>query len=274
MDKGNSAVTREEELQESESFMVGLKTGSKIATSQQRRRLAEQMIVAVGTTLLALILGLLLWYSQHDTTPRPPGPPSRLGLGFLLTLGNISKVHERFLQWFPLPLSLISLIVHGSLSPPFLPRNTEYGPFTAFKVLSLWIYVTSDISFVREIFSNSEVFQTRGVNGIRYFIPKSLLGLENCDQLWKQHRNIIIGAFTETYLKRYSVEILGVGKKLEENLSANGLVHNINETMADVAYEVCLSSPLLLSSEPLAGAQQHCDGQRLVRCFPICWNQN
>jgi hypothetical protein len=105
-------------------------------------------------------------------------------------------------------------------------------------VLSLWIYVTSDLSFVREIYSKTEIFQTRGANGIRYFIPKSLLGLENCDQLWKQHRNIIIGAFTETYLKKYSVEIIGVGKKLEESLLSNGLVTNINETMADVAYEV------------------------------------
>lgn len=147
-------------------------------------------------------------------------------------------------------LHLLLLLSHGFLSfsiiyPLFLPfflslRNAEYGSFTAFKVLSLWIYLTSDLDFVREIFSNYEVFQTRGANGIRYFIPKSLLGLENCDQLWKQHRNIIIGAFTETYLKRYSDEIIEVGKKLEDNLLTKGLVLNINETMADVAYEVSL----------------------------------
>jgi cytochrome P450 len=83
------------------------------------------------------------------------------------------------------------------------------------------------------------------VNGIRYFIPKSLLGLENCDQLWKQHRNIIIGAFTETYLKRYSEDILAVGKRLEENLiQTGGSVSNINELMANVAYEVRHRSPM------------------------------
>lgn len=117
-------------------------------------------------------------------------------------------------------------------------RDKKYGSFTSFKVLSLWIYLTSDIKLIREIFTNHEKFNTRGANGIRYFIPKSLLGLENCDALWKQHRNIIIGAFTETYLKKYSIEILSIGKKLQENLLVNGLVPNINELMGNVAYEV------------------------------------
>lgn len=117
-------------------------------------------------------------------------------------------------------------------------REKKYGEFLSFQVLSLWIYLTSDPILIREVYTQLDIFQTRGANGIRYFIPKSLLGLENCDQLWKQHRNIIIGAFTETYLKRYSEEIISVGKNLETNLLKNGLVENINDLMANVAYEV------------------------------------
>jgi hypothetical protein len=60
----------------------------------------EYAVTGVAT-ILALVLGLLLWYTQYEPTRRPPGPPSRLGLGFILTLSNIAKVHERCVQWFP-----------------------------------------------------------------------------------------------------------------------------------------------------------------------------
>ena len=98
---------------------------------------------------------------------------------------------------------------------------------------------------MNEIFSNNKVFQSRGLNGIKYFIPQSLLGLEHSDEQWRAHRNILIGAFTESYLRKYSEEIVSRGNCLVDVLTRDGHVSDINRLMSDVTYEVIY--PIYLS---------------------------
>jgi cytochrome P450 len=97
----------------------------------------------------------------------------------------------------------------------------------------------SDPDIVTEIFTKNKLFQTRGLNGMKFFIPLSLLGFAESDEQWKAHRNILVGAFTESYLRKYSEEIVSCGERLSAGLKENGTVDSINRLMTDVTYEVC-----------------------------------
>lgn len=153
-------------------------------------------------------------------------------------------------------------------------REESYGKIMSFQVLSLWLYGVSDPVLIQEVYTQLQKFQTRGKNGIAYFIPNSLLGLENCDQLWKQHRNIIVGAFTESYLRKYSNEIISVGKQLEANLMKDGLVKNINDLMGEVAYQVVSQLILFINwTYAFIGVSKHCHGQGLAERLPECRKQ-
>ena len=65
-----------------------------------------------------------------------------------------------------------------------------YGKVTSFRVISTPFFVIADRELVSQIYSHthSKVFTTRGKNGIKFFIPMSLLGFENTDAQWKRHR--------------------------------------------------------------------------------------
>lgn len=109
----------------------------------------------------------------------------------------------------------------------------------SFRVLSKWLYLCADPNIITEIYTKNKIFQTRGLNGMKFFIPLSLLGFAESDEQWKAHRNILVGAFTESYLRKYSEEIVNCGNRLIADLKANGTVESINRMMTDVTYEVC-----------------------------------
>jgi hypothetical protein len=60
----------------------------------------------------------------------------------------------------------------------------------SFRVVSVQFFVIADREMIDQIYSHthSKVYTTRGKNGMKYFIPKSLLGFEHTDAQWKRHR--------------------------------------------------------------------------------------
>lgn len=117
-------------------------------------------------------------------------------------------------------------------------RAREFGDFTYFRVNEKQLYLATDPRIVNEVFTKNKVFQTRGTNGMKFFIPESLLGYGQSHEKWKAHRNILVGAFTESYLKKYSEEIVDCGNRLIASLKNDGVVADINKLMSDVTYEV------------------------------------
>ena len=59
-----------------------------------------------------------------------------------------------------------------------------------FRILNFQYYLVTDPELISEVYSlsKSKVFDTRGKNGIKYFIPQSMLGFEFTDARWKTHR--------------------------------------------------------------------------------------
>ena len=168
-------------------------------------------------------IGLIIIFNHRNSIKRPDGPtPSWHPLGVLpIMLSNPGKIFHIVYQW-----------------------SNIYGGIFVFRVVNSYIYVCSDYNLINEVYTNSRQFQTRGKNGIKYFIPMSLLGVEHCDQQWKDHRKILNGAFTDQYLKQYSIEILQVGREMVNVLLKNGHIEDINEYMFTIAYNILCNTVL------------------------------
>mmetsp|Transcript_28229 Transcript_28229/g.47746 ORF Transcript_28229/g.47746 Transcript_28229/m.47746 type:complete len:428 (+) Transcript_28229:110-1393(+) len=199
----------------------------------------EWSLSTVGLILVAALLPLYLLKSLSGPR-RPPGPRSFYDLN---------------------PLGMFSLFVSGSdiiagkIHQTFATWAKEYGAITHFRVLSLQFFVISDRDLVTQMFSHtsSKIYTTRGRNGMKYFIPKSLLGFTHTDAQWKRHRSLIVGAFTETFLKKYFSSIVEVGEKVSNELQASPVGAPGSQKDARVEGELVLENMYTYTKDAKSG---------------------
>lgn len=116
--------------------------------------------------------------------------------------------------------------------------SEKYGIIYNFHVLHSLCTVVSEPKYINIILNNTNIFPSRGQNGMAYFISESLLGFADNDLGWKIHRKILSGAFTDNNLKKYADIIVSLGDDLINQLNTNNKVNNINDFMAHTAYLV------------------------------------
>lgn len=116
--------------------------------------------------------------------------------------------------------------------------SNKYGSIYGFHVFTSYCCVVSDPKNIQIILNQTNLYPSRGQNGMSYFIPYSLLGYADNSNDWKTHRKILSGAFTDNNLKKYAEIIVKIGNELIIQLKNNNIILNINESMAHTAYLV------------------------------------
>jgi len=125
-----------------------------------------------------------------------------------------------------------------------------------------FMFSVSDPDVAREVLRKTSIFPARLKGGMTHFIPKSLLGIHENNDMWKKHRTILSKAFTDKYLKQYSEEILSVSNELICDLKKDNLVPNINKLMASITYRIVACTVLgkdFYSAYPTVGTKAQLD---------------
>lgn len=120
------------------------------------------------------------------------------------------------------------------------------------------MYSVADPILAKEILRKTSIFPARWKAGLTHFIPKSLLGIHENNEMWKKHRTILSKAFTDNYLRQYSKEIVIVSDELLTELQGCNVIENINKKMADITYRIVACTVLgkdFYSAYPTVGTK-------------------
>ena len=197
-----------------------------------------------------LLVGIWVVFGVFSSRRKvlPPGPPMSL-FEKLCTLWRITKVGK-----FPHTLEV---------------WHQEYGKILYFGVncgpiFKSLMYSVSDPLVAQDVLRKTSIFPARLKGGLTYFLPKSLLGIHDNNQMWKKHRTILSKAFTDKYLKQYSEEILAISKELIIELEAPGnqVIQNINTKLSKLTYRIVACTVLgkdFYSAYPTVGSKSQLD---------------
>ena len=176
----------------------------------------------------------------------PPGP-------------NINVIRK--LQVF------LQMAKEGKLPHTLEKWHNKYGSIIYFGInlgplYKNLMFSVADPILAKDILKKTNIFPARLKGGMTHFIPKSLLGIHENNDMWKKHRTILSKAFTDKYLKQYSEEILSVSNDLIHELQGDSLVKSINKKMADITYRIVACTVLgkeFYSAYPNPGTKTQLD---------------
>jgi cytochrome P450 len=176
----------------------------------------------------------------------PPGPSMNVfkKLQIFLTMAKEGKLPHTLEKWHK---------KYGKI----LYFGINLGPF--YKNL---MYSVADPVIAKEVLKKTSMFPARLKGGLTFFVPKSLLGIHENNDMWKKHRTILSKAFTDKYLKQYSEEIISVSNDLIAELQNNNIIQNINKKMADITYRIVACTVLgkdFYSVYPTVGTKTQLD---------------
>eukprot|EP00759_Apiculatamorpha_spiralis_P052873 PhF_6_TR6042/c0_g1_i3/m.8732 len=116
----------------------------------------------------------------------------------------------------------------------------KYGPFCVVTLGAQRTYVVSDGELISAILKDTTSFPERPLDGMTYYIPKSLLTLPT-EAMWKFHRGSLSALFTDDYLKGYMKSMKStVNTLLLDKLTATGGAQcdTVSEDVAHLTMEI------------------------------------